>query len=307
MPRALVTGIGGFVGPYLRAELEQAGYDVYGLERNPVDDPKVISADVTDREAVEQALTKVRPDAIIHLAGFSSVADSWEAKDLVVRINVGGTENLLIAANKVHPIPRVVIVSSAEAYGIPVSLPIDELHPLNAVSPYGRSRVAQEQRSLEIHPKTVIARSFNHTGPGQPPKFVIPSFVHQAVAVQAGLQTEILVGNLDAVRDFSDVRDVVRAYRFLLERGIGGQAYNVCSGRGYRVGDVLTHILNQLGLDQSVVTVDPKRAHPSDIPALIGSNKKINAATGWKPEFELLDKTIPNIVESLSQSSTATG
>lgn len=302
MPRALITGIGGFVGPYLRTELEAAGYDIFGLERKPSQDPKVAVADITQPDQVRTVVADIRPDLIFHLAGFSSVAKSWEERELVDRINVGGTENLLRSAATLAAPPRVLIVSSAEAYGLPAVLPLTEDQPLKAVSPYGQSRRRQEESARKLYNNVVISRSFNHSGPGQPPAFVVPSFIQQALRVKHGLQPAVLVGNLEAVRDFTDVRDVVRAYRLIVEHGTAGEVYNVCSGIGRRISDILSRILKETELSQAAVQVDPSRLHPSDIPILVGSNLKVSVATGWKPTFDFLDTTIKDSVHYAEQT-----
>ncbi|MBI5405175.1 MAG: GDP-mannose 4,6-dehydratase [Candidatus Kerfeldbacteria bacterium] len=306
MATVLVTGIGGFVGPFLESELRAHGYQVIGLERRPSTSPHIHQADITDPEQVGEIVSSTAPDAIIHLAGFSSVAKSWADRELVKKINVDGTENLLRAAMKLPAQPRVVIISSAEAYGPPAKVPIDEAPPLKATSPYGQSRVAQERLSLDIYGEVVISRSFNHTGPGQPPIFSVPSFIQQALLTAAGKQSKVKVGNLDAIRDFSDVRDVVRAYRLLMERGRPQQVYNVCSGIGRPMRDILARILQLTGLDAADVEIDPERLHPSDIPALIGDNTKLKLETDWRQTFDFLDKTLPDSVKYAQTHAVST-
>lgn len=297
MATVLVTGIGGFVGPFLESELQEYGYHVIGLERRPSSNPNVRQADITDPRQVLEVVETAAPDAIIHLAGFSSVAKSWSDRELVKKINVSGTENLLRAAMSLPIHPRVVIISSAEAYGPPTKTPMDETHPLQATSPYGQSRVEQEKLSLDIYDNVVISRSFNHTGPGQPPIFAVPSFIQQALLTAAKKQPKVKVGNLDAIRDFSDVRDVVRAYRLLMERGRPQQMYNVCSGVGRPMRGVLQRILELTDLSVADVEVDPERLHPSDIPVMVGDNTKLMTETNWRPAYDFLDKTLPDSVK----------
>lgn len=269
--KALITGINGFVGPYLQHELEKNGYDVYGIDLNGGSD-KIFSCDITNFDSVLDVMLKIKPDFIFHLAGFSSVAKSFENPELCFKINVDGTKNLLDAVVKSGLKPRVLIVSSAEVYGRPKYIPIDEKHPLDPVSPYGKSRVEQEKLALSYNLPVIISRSFNHTGPGQPATFVIPSFKKQVSEAKDG--DTIFVGNLDLVRDFSDVRDVVHAYRTLIEKGKVGEVYNVGSGVGYKLRDILDKMIKESG-KKLKVEVDPKKYRDVDIPKLVCDNKKI--------------------------------
>ncbi len=282
--KALITGIGGFVGPYLKKELEAFGYEVFGFERTVHQDTKnVYFGDLLQKDSIENALLKMEPGVVFHLAGFSSVQKSFEQPDLCYEINVTGTQNLLDACLKLKSRPRVVIVSSAEVYGRPQVVPIAEDHPLVPTSPYGVSRLDQEKLvwrySAEM--EIVVLRSFNHTGPGQPPIFAIPSFAKQIVEAEKGLGSpEMFVGNLDAVRDFTDVRDVVRAYRLAGAGTEASQAYNVCSGIGFSMKELLYKLIELSGVKIDVKQ-DPERLRPSDVPVLIGSNSKFKKATGW--------------------------
>lgn len=271
MKKALITGINGFVGPYLRKELEANGYRVYGLDLHGTEG--AYACDITSFEQVFKVVDAVKPDFIFHLAGFSSVAKSFENPLLCFKINVEGTKNLLDAIVKVGLKPKILIVSSAEVYGVPKYLPIDEKHPLDPISPYGKSRVEQEKLALGYDLHVVISRSFNHTGPGQPTTFVIPSFKKQVDEAKDG--DTIYVGNLDVVRDFSDVRDVVKAYRILLEKGKAKEIYNVGSGIGYRLRDILESLIKKSG-KRLMVEIDPDKLRKNDIFKVVSDNKKIN-------------------------------
>lgn len=263
----LITGVSGFVGPYLREAVEKRGHKVYGMSRKNAD----FECDVTDAEGVLKVVEKVKPDAIFHLAGFSSVSKSFEKTDECFEINVNGTKNLLDAVVSLKINPKIIVVSSVEAYGIPNYIPIDENHPLNPITPYGKSRVAQENLVKEYDRNVIVARSFNHTGPNQSESYVIPSFKKQINEAKDG--DNIYVGNLNIVRDFSDVRDVVEAYCLLLEKGEKG-VYNVGSGKAYSLKYILDELIKKSGKKLNVV-VDEKKYRKVDIPVLLADNQKI--------------------------------
>ncbi len=279
--RVLVTGASGFVGPYLVAELENSGYEVFGMDRSAGSD---FQADLLDPDSLDQVVRKTDPDYICHLAGFSSVKDSFDNPELCKKINVDGTRNLLSSVKRFCPNARVLIITSAHVYGEPEYNPIDELHPLNPNSPYAESRVEQETLVLDSGLDVVISRSFNHTGPGQQRGFVCPDFIYEVKELLAGKCEEIKVGNLSAERDISDVRDVVKAYRLLLEKGKTGEIYNVCSGRAVSIQSILDSILSLAELDASKVIVDPEKFRPVDVPLMYGDNSKIKKL-GWEPEI----------------------
>lgn len=301
--RALITGIGGFVGPYLRRELERNGHLVYGLDRSKSDNGRVFQCDITDAESVNAVIRELSAECVFHLAGFSSVENSWKDRERVHAVNVGGTENLVRALEQWTPNARMLVVSSAEVYGIPQTVPIPELHVLRPITPYGESRKLQEEAISRSPLSSVVARSFNHTGPGQPPSFVVPDFCKQAIEVKRGSRKHIVVGNLEAVRDFTDVRDTVRAYRLLIEKGVSG-VFNVCSGRGSSIQEVLEHILSIVGISEDCVRPDQTRMRPNDIPKLVGDNEKISRAVLWKPEIPFLDKTLTDIIDYLQQANS---
>ena len=265
--KAMITGSEGFVGPYLRKELEKHDYEVIGIDLSGNPDFK---CDITDRKSLERIILLNKPCHIFHLAGFSSPSQSFKQPEFCFKINVEGTRNLLESASKLNN-RRVLIVSSAEVYGNPKYLPVDENHPLAPLSPYGFSRVEQEKLALG-YPNTIIARSFNHTGPGQNSDFVIPSFIQQVDNTEDG--GTIHVGNLEVIRDFSDVQDVVRAYRLLLEKGNLGEIYNIGSGIGYKLGEVLKRLIKKSGKNITV-KIDPEKYRKVDIYELVCDNTKI--------------------------------
>lgn len=283
--RALVTGGSGFVGPWLRAHLEEAGDDVVAVGQE---------VDVTDAEVVAGAVNEVRPEVVYHLAGLAHVGRSWEEPQEYFRVNGAGTLSVVEAARRARVPPRVVVVSSAEVYGAvrPEQLPVGEDEPFRPVSPYAASKAAAELVALQAHLghglHVVRARPFNHTGAGQATTFAVPAFAARiAEAVRDG--TGVLrVGNLSAARDLLDVRDVVRAYRLLAGLGQPGQAYNVCSGRAVVMEDVVRRMLALAGADLELVE-DPELLRPVDVAVVEGDPSRLRSATGWQPQVPLDD------------------
>lgn len=292
--RVLVTGADGFVAGHLVEALRAGGHEVVGsVLTGPAPDGLVVHPlDITDAAAVDSVFRVVQPTHVVHLAAVSGVSQSLAHPERTQRVNVGGTENVLRSAAALTPLPRVLIIGSGEEYGrndgrpLP-ELPLSELRPL---SPYAESKVAVE-RLIEATPAyrrvNVRTRSFPHIGPGQKLGFFTADMASQLVRIQRGAQEPVLrVGNLDAVRDFSDVRDTVRAYVLLLERGTVGEVYNVCSGRGIAMRDLLDAIIHLAGITVRVER-DPARMRPSDVPVLVGDNAKLKKVTGWAPRIPL--------------------
>lgn len=301
--KALITGVSGFVGPYLVRHLVSNGFEVFGIDRSSsrLEGCRVFRCDITDAGATAAVVREVQPDFVFHLAGQSSVELSWKKPGLTREVNVGGTRSLLDAVAAARLNPKILVVSSAEVYGVPAKLPVDEQHPLAPVSPYGRSRVEQERLALERFSKNraqvVISRSFSHTGPGQASAFVCSNFAMQLAKAESGGTSEVLVGNLESKRDFIDVRDVVRAYLLALQRCKAGEAYNICSGRSYSVRWVLDTLISFSGASGSLKIVrDASRMRESDVPELLGSNSKFAATTGWKPEIPF-EKTLQEMLD----------
>lgn len=298
--KALITGIEGFVGPYLEKFLISNNIKTSGTFLNSNTQNKAhFQMDITNKEEVFTIIKKISPDLIFHLAGFSSVSKSFENPALCKKINVLGTKNLLDAVIQSKLSSKILVVSSSEVYGVPLTVPINESHPLNPISPYGESRVEQEKLCADYikkHPLFIIvSRSFNHTGPGQQPIFVVPSFASQLIENKKGSERTLKVGNLNAVRDFTDVRDVVRAYYLLATKGRSGEIYNVCSGKGYSINYILKTLLS-LSSSKIKVESDPQKSRPSDIPVLLGDNSKLQRETGWKPEIDFND-TLKDVLD----------
>ena len=302
--RALVTGASGFVGPHLCAHLRAMGDDTI----DPGDEHDHF--DVTDREAVDRVLARVRPDVLYHLAARSNVAASWRDPVACLRVNVEGTQNVLDAA-RAHGVDRVLVIGSAEEYGRvdPADLPLREDAPLRPVSPYGASKVAASylalQACLGAGLETIRVRAFNHTGPGQRPDFFVPGLAHRiAEAERSGLGA-IAAGALDAERDIGDVRDVVRAYRLLVEHGTPGEVYNVCTGRAVAIRAIADHLLGRATRPLRIET-DPALLRRADLPVLVGDATRVRDATGWTPAIpltETLDAVLAEARAAAAQGS----
>jgi GDP-4-dehydro-6-deoxy-D-mannose reductase len=288
--RALLTGAGGFVGGHLTAHLEEHGDEVVGLGEE---------IDVTDADAVRDAVGTARPDAVYHLAAASHVGTSWSAPAEVLRVNAIGTLNVLLASEAAD-VDRVVVVGSAEEYGIvrPDQLPIDEDVPLRPVSPYGASKAAAELVSLQAHLArglgVLLVRAFNHLGPGQSDRLVASALAAQVARNERDGGDVVRVGDLSPRRDFTDVRDVVAAYRLLVERGTPGEAYNVCSGVDVAIQDLADRFLAMAERPMRL-EVDPERLRPVELPVLRGDNGKLRGATGWAPTIPL-DQTLADVL-----------
>lgn len=275
--RVLITGSGGFVGRQLSPHLASAGHEVIGRD---------LDLDVTDADALTRTLEEIAPDALVHLAAVSSVALSARDPDLAFRVNFLGSRAVLEAVSDLAPRARVLFVSSGEVYGVggPDAPAFDERAALRPRSPYARSKACADllaagyaERGLDV----VRVRPFNHSGPGQSEHFVLPSFARQLAEIAAGRrEPRLRVGNLDSVRDFLDVEDVIRAYGQLLDASVPAGVYNLASGQGRRVGDVLDALIARAGVDVSV-EIDPARFRPTD--RGVGDATRLQRATGWRP------------------------
>ncbi len=293
MKRVLVTGADGFVGRHLCRALEASGAAVTAMRgaprRGPNDGPDGPAIDVRDAPAVAACVEDARPDAIAHLAGISSVARSYSEPRLTYEINGLGALNVCRAAKAAGA--RLLLVSSGEVYGaLPGDAVATEETPVAPTSPYSASKVVAEVIALQMarseNLAVVCARPFNHLGAGQAPAFAVPSFARQLVAAErAGQMATLRVGNLEPIRDFSHVDDVVEAYLLLLERGVPGEAYNVCAGQGLSIAQVLEELIALSGTPARV-EIDPARLRPTDIPRLVGSAAKLRAL-GWTPRRSL--------------------
>jgi GDP-4-dehydro-6-deoxy-D-mannose reductase len=291
--KALVTGAGGFVGQMLVEHLEACGDAVVGLDRAQ-------GPDITDSAAVREAVVHHRPDAVYHLAAVTHIGASWDAPLEVFRINAEGTFNVLSACTAAA-VGRVLVVGSADEYGAvrPEDLPLGEDAPLRPLTPYGASKVAADYLALQAFLgdglPVIRVRAFNHTGPTQPDRFMIPGLARRIAAAERDGRKEIPVGSLEPVRDFTNVADVVVAYRLLVERGEPGEVYNVCSGVGHSVAEVADRLL-ALARHAIELVPDPALVRPVEVPRLVGDNRRLREATGWAPAIPF-DDTLAAILD----------
>ena len=301
----LITGANGFVGKYFIEYLQKTEKDAQiigaDITDNLLSDVEYIQIDLNDRYAVYKMIDKVRPDYLVHLAAMSSVAQSWQDPALCFLNNTTAFLNLADAIRELNIKCRVLSVGSSEEYGI-YEKPMKEDFVLHPKSPYSVARLSQEYLSklyvdyfkLDI----VMTRSFNHIGPRQNPKFVIPSFVQQLVKISKGEQEELKVGNIDVVRDFLDVRDVVDAYYKILKLSKTREVYNVCSGQGVKLKDIIDIISEILDIKPKII-IDKDRIRPNEIMSVVGDNTKLKTELGWNKKYSLktsLDNMIKEYV-----------
>ena len=291
--RALITGGKGFVGHWLAAHLKDGGDEVAVID---------LETDVADGAAVRRVMSDVVPDAIYHLAAMTHVGESWDDPSRVLRVNVLGTAEVLAAARTLPGSPRVLVVSSAEVYGVvrPEQLPLSEQAPAAPASPYAASKLAAEAVALQawrgFGQPVLVVRPFNHIGPGQSPNFFVPALAKRIVEAKRSGADSLSVGTLTTRRDFTDVRDVVGAYRLLVERGQPGTVYNVCSGRDVAMAEVAAQLLELAGADLTFET-DPALVRPVDVPVLRGDASLLRGATGWEPTIPLAT-TLADVLSS---------
>jgi GDP-4-dehydro-6-deoxy-D-mannose reductase len=291
--RALITGGKGFVGQWLASHLKDRGDDVTVID---------IETDVADGAAIARVMAEIAPDAVYHLAALTHVGESWDDPSKVLGVNVLGTAELLAAARAHCAAARILVVSSAEVYGVgtPEQLPLDEHAPTVPATPYAASKLAAEAVALQAwrgyNQPVIVVRPFNHIGPGQSPNFFVPALAKRIVEAKRSGTATLPVGTLSTRRDFTDVRDVVVAYRMLMERGLPGDVYNVCSGHDVAMSEVADHLLALAGVDLSLTT-DPALVRPVDVPVLRGDASRLRAATGWQPRIPLAS-TLADVLAS---------
>jgi GDP-4-dehydro-6-deoxy-D-mannose reductase len=282
--KALITGAGGFVGGYLTTHLEDQGDEVVGLDQD---------VDITDLDAIREAIVGAAPEAVYHLAAASNVGSSWAAPVEVLRVNAEGTLNVLLACEAAG-VDRVLAIGSAEEYGKvdPADLPLSESAPLRPVTPYGASKVASGFLALQAFLGrglgVVRVRPFNHLGPSQSGRFVASALAEQVARNEHLGHDVVLAGDLSPRRDFTDVRDVVRAYRLLVTAGEPGEVYNVCSGVDVAISEVAEHLIGRADRPMRI-ELDPERLRPVELPVLRGDPSKLRAVTGWEPAIPLGD------------------
>jgi GDP-4-dehydro-6-deoxy-D-mannose reductase len=303
----------GFAGSHLAEYLlaEHPDVEVYGTHRwrsrmenvehlrNKV---KLLEADLRDYTSMHAALERSRPDVIFHLAAQSFVPSSWTAPNDTLTTNVSGQTNLFEAVRALRLDPVIQIACSSEQYGLvlPGETPIKETNPLRPLSPYAVSKVAQDYLGYQYFQsyglKVVRTRGFNHTGPRRGHVFVTSNFCSQVAAIEMGLQEPVIrVGNIDAIRDFTDVRDMVRAYWLAVTKAKPGEVYNIATGNGIAIREMLERLIALANVEVKVET-DPERLRPSDVEILIGDASKFKADTGWEPRIPF-DQTLRDLLE----------
>jgi len=310
--KALITGITGFAGSYLAEHLLTKNYEVSGTYltddglknvENIKGKINLIKADLSEEKSVFDIVKKVSPTVIFHLAALTSPADSFKNPVATLNNNISLEVNLLEAVRKFNLLnTKILIVSSADIYGnvAPENLPINEETPLRPTNPYSVSKIAQDflglSYFLSYKLKIVRVRPFNHIGPRQSPNFAVSSFAKQIAEIEKGKKEAYLsVGNLEAKRDFTDVRDMVKAYGLAVEKGVDGEVYNLGSGISYKMSDVLSRLIS-LSSTKIEVRTDKSLLRPSDGQELICDNNKFKQLTGWKPEVSL-DTTLKEALD----------
>jgi GDP-4-dehydro-6-deoxy-D-mannose reductase len=318
MTKALITGIGGFAGSHLAEHLLEKGWEVTGIERGGVplasldgiaERISVEECDIVNTCDVARAFKKLAPDTVFHLAATSFIPSAENAPQTAFDVNARGSLNILDACRQHLPSAKIVLISSASVYGIvlPEMMPLREEYPPNPMDFYALTKLCAEEISRYYHrvhalPVTVL-RPFNHIGPRQGQSFVTSSFAFQIVEIEQGKRDPILnVGNLSAARDFTDVRDMVRAYGLAVEKCSPGGVYNICSGRAHTIREILDRMLT-LTAARIEIREDPERFRKVDVPLLYGDCTRFMGETGWKPERPL-ERTLEDILNYWRQQSS---
>ena len=300
MKKALITGITGFAGSHLAELLLKEGYEVFGTTRprsktDNIDDIKyklkLYDADILDSHSLYSIFINVKPDYVFHLAAQSFVQTSWASPATTMEMNVVGSVHLFEALRRAEISPVIQIACSSEEYGLvhPNEIPIKEENPLRPQSPYAVSKVAMDYLGYQYFQsygiKIIRTRGFNHTGPRRGEVFVTSNFAKQIAEIEKGKKEPVIeVGNLESQRDWTDVRDMVRAYLLAVKKGSPGEVYNICSEKAVKVSDMLNMLL-KMSKVKVKVKEDQTRLRPSDVSILLGDCSKFRQATGWKPEI----------------------
>ena len=299
MNKILIIGAAGFVGSYLSKALIEEFHKEVAVTKLPqerFDGPEnvaVYDLNILNKADITELLMKVRPDGIIHLAAQSSVSVAWKNPALTIDVNIKGSVNLMDAIRELYYKPRVLLIGSGEEYGHirPGESPIHEENHLRPGNIYAATKACQNMigtiYAQAYDMDLMLVRAFNHTAPNQAPLFVVADFCKQVAEIEAGLREPVMhVGNLSAMRDFTDVRDVVRAYSLLMEKGERGQTYNVGSGKAIAIRDILDMIIERSSAEIKV-EIDPAKLRPVDVPIIEADITKIQTATGWEPRIPL--------------------
>jgi len=298
--KVFITGIAGFVGSHLSELLLSKGYEVYGLLRarsktdhieSIINKLHLVDADLLDTHSLYTTISSIKPEYIFHLAAQSFVPTSWVSPSVTLEVNIVGSANLFEAVRMAGIDPVIQIACSSEEYGLvhPDETPISEKNPLRPLSPYAVSKVAMDYLGYQYYQsykiRIVRTRGFNHTGPRRGDTFAESNFAKQIALIEKGKQEAVIhVGNLDASRDYTDVRDMVRAYLLAVEKCDPGDVYNICTGTTIKIGDMLKMLLSMSKVKVEFTT-DPSRMRPSDVPVLLGDNSKFVKKSGCKPDI----------------------
>lgn len=309
--KALITGIAGFVGSHLAELLLSKDFEVYGLSRprTKMDHIESIKnrlhledADLLDSHSLYTTVARIKPDYIFHLAAQSFVPTSWVSPSVTLEVNIIGSANLFEAVRQSGIDPVIQIACSSEEYGLvhPDEVPIKETNPLRPQSPYGVSKVAMDYLGYQYYcsygMKIIRTRGFNHTGPRRGDTFVTSNFAKQIASIEKGKQEPVIrVGNLEAERDWTDVRDMVKAYLLSVEKCEPGDVYNICSGNRVKISHMLDILLGYSKVKVEIKQ-DPARMRPSEVPVLVGDNSKFRKQTGWKPSIPF-EKTMKDLLD----------
>jgi GDP-4-dehydro-6-deoxy-D-mannose reductase len=308
--KAFITGIAGFVGSHMAELLLSEGYEVYGLLRPRSNTRHIESiinklhledADLMDTHSLYSTISRIKPDYIFHLAAQSFVPTSWVSPSVTLEVNIVGSANLFDAVRMAGIDPVIQIACSSEEYGLvhENEVPIKETNPLRPLSPYAVSKMAMDYLGYQYHQsynqRIIRTRGFNHTGPRRGDTFAESNFAKQIAQIEKGKQEPVVsVGNLDASRDYTDVRDMVKAYLLSVEKCDPGDVYNICTGNAIVIGDMLKMLI---GMSNAKIEIKPdqSRMRPSDVPVLLGDNTKFVAKTGWKAEIPF-EKTMEDLL-----------
>jgi GDP-4-dehydro-6-deoxy-D-mannose reductase len=318
--RILITGITGFAGSHLTDYVLEhfPQTEIFGFKRQNSKTENIehcknqiqfFDGDIKDALTVYGMIDKIRPDKIFHLAAQSYVPASWQAPMETMALNITGQGNIFEAVKKIRSQkptydPMILIAGSSEEYGLvyPAELPITESQPLRPLSPYGISKVCQDFLGFQYwylyKIRSIRSRAFNYSGPRRGQAYVDSNFAQQIAKIEKGVQPPIIqVGNLAAQRDFTDVRDMVRAYWLATEKCQPGEVYNICSGKAHSIQAVLDALLSLATSHDIKIEQDPERLRPSDVPLLIGDSSKFRQTTGWQPEIDYLHQTLPAMLD----------
>ncbi len=307
-PKALITGINGFVGSHLADLLVAKGFQVFGITLpsnlpHPESQFTLFYADILDAQEIKKIVSQVQPDYLYHLAGSAFVPDAEADPRFVYEVNVMGTLNLLEAVRLLKLKTRVLVVGSGEVYGrVPKEhLPVTEDYPLNPASPYGVTKACADllasQYATSYQMDVIRVRPFNHIGPRQSEQFVCSSFAKQIVEIEKGIREPILlVGNLETYRDFTDVRDIIKAYHLICEGAKRGSVYNVGSNKAWKIGELVKILIGLSTIKEIALHQQQIRVRSNDIPILLCNPSKLKKDLGWKPEISM-EQTLHNLLE----------